>query len=315
MLLLGGGVALSIGLFGGWLISARVLQPLAAISSAASSISATNLSRRIDCSQIDRELTDLADVLNQMFERLQSAFERQARFTADASHELRTPLSILYTNLQLALSRPRTEAEYRETIESGLRAAARMRSLIDGLLMLARADAGRLDIPWQPVDLNEIAAEVVEQFASLAERAQVHLLAERAPQSVFVTGEASMLARIAANLVSNAIRHTPAEGRIRVSVKTDGKQALLAVADTGCGIALEDQPKLFERFYRADAARARATGGCGLGLAISKSLAEAHHGTIGITSRPERGTCFVVRLPLAAGEIRPQKRVTLDDQR
>ena len=137
---------LAVGLAGGWLASARILRPVAAISATASAISATNLSERIDAAAVDRELADLAGVLNATFDRLEAAFERQARFTADASHELRTPLAVLRSQAQLALSRPRSAEEYRKSIEECLRAAERMTALVEGLLTLARADAGKLDL-------------------------------------------------------------------------------------------------------------------------------------------------------------------------
>jgi heavy metal sensor kinase len=309
MLVFAGSITLLVGLLGGWLISARVLRPIAAISATASSISATNLSDRIDASAIDEELTELAAVLNEMFERLQQSFERQARFTADASHELRTPLSILYTNLQLALSRPRSAEEYQETLQSGLKAAARMRNLIDGLLMLARADAGRLDLRPQSVDLGQVAVDVVEQYAPAAQSAGVRLVAEPPAKPVSVPGDSILLARVVSNLVSNALRHTPSGGQVRVTVSADDKSALLTVADTGCGIPLADQARIFERFYRVDTARARSTGGCGLGLAITKSVVEAHQGTIAVTSRPERGASFLIRLPLVAPERDKEKEM------
>src|SRR5262249_46143957 len=154
---------------GGWLISARILRPVAAISATASAISATNLSQRLDPQAVDRELAELAGVLNAMFDRLEAAFERQARFTADASHELRRPLAVLRSHAELALSRPRSAEEYRQTLETCLRAEGRMTALVEGLLTLARADAGKLDLLRQPVDLRQVTEESVALFRPLAE--------------------------------------------------------------------------------------------------------------------------------------------------
>ena len=293
-----GAVALVVGLAGGWMISARMLRPIENMSATAASISARNLSSRIDAASIDRELVGLAVVLNGMFDRLEASFERQRRFTSDASHELRTPLAILYTNLELAISRPRSGDEYRETLQNGLSAAGRMRTLVDNLLTLARADAGKLDLERRTVDLCEVVDDVVHQHAPLADGAGIRLTAEVLQAPVPVRGDAIFLTRIGANLVSNAIRHTPRGGEVRMALIIDDNQAVLSVTDTGDGIPVEHQPRIFERFYRVDAARSRSQGGNGLGLAICRSLVEAHDGKISFTSVPGEGCTFTVRLPL-----------------
>src|SRR5262249_43751743 len=231
-----GVVAPAARLLGGWLISARILRPLATISATAASISATNLSRRLDTTHVDRELAELTGVLNEMFGRLEASFERQVRFTADASHELRTPLAVLYSHAELALARPRSEEDYRDTLKSCLSAAARMRALVDGLLTLARADAGRLDLVRQPLDLCRVAEEAADQYAQQANQASVALAADVPAQPVRVSGDALFLSRVAENLLANALRHTPAGGQVRVSVAEEEGRALLSVADTGSGI-------------------------------------------------------------------------------
>lgn len=297
--LLGAGcVALAVGLAGGWVISARVLQPVSAISTTATSISASQLSKRIDPETIDVELVGLAHVLNEMFERLEGAFERQRRFTSDASHELRTPLTILYTNIELALARERSGEEYRETLRSGLAAASRMRTLVEGLLALARVDAGRLDVTLNPIDLGRVAADAAAQLAPTADKAKVRLLYDRTPEPVRLVGDATLLGRVASNLLSNAIRHTLEGGEVRITVTQNGSSVSMTVSDTGKGIPLEAQPRIFERFFRADSSRARMSGGHGLGLSICRGFVEAHGGTISFTSKPGQGTTFVVRLPL-----------------
>jgi heavy metal sensor kinase len=294
-----GGVVLVVGLLGGWLISTRIVRPIAAISTTASAISVTNLSRRIDTKTLDRELVGLANVLNEMFGRLEAAFERQARFTADASHELRTPLAVLHSHAELALARPRSPEDYRDTLKACLGASARMRSLVDGLLTLARADAGCLEVEYKRVDLRIVVEEVTAQYEIQAEETGIALSALLPPRPVLVSGETTFLARVAANLVANALRHTPAGGQVGLSLSTKGDHAILTVADTGSGIPEEDQPRIFERFFRVDKARSRASGGSGLGLAICKSLVEAHHGSIDFTSQVGCGSTFRVRLPLA----------------
>jgi heavy metal sensor kinase len=293
-----GALVLAVGLAGGWVISSRILRPVAAIAATASAISATSLSRRIDPEAVDRELADLARVLNAMFERLEGAFERQARFTADASHELRTPLAIIRTHAELALNRPRPAEDYRETIETCLRAAGRMTALVEGLLTLARADAGKLDLVRQPVDLAQLIEESVTLFRPLAAARKVTLRATLAPMEV--RGDAGRLAQVVTNLLSNAVQYNKPGGEIEVRLARVAADTVLSVRDTGCGIPEADRPHLFERFYRVDKARSRASGGNGLGLAICKSIVEAHGGTIGFHTAEGRGTTFWVRLPCGA---------------
>jgi heavy metal sensor kinase len=290
------GVAvLAVGLAGGWLASARILKPLRSISATASAISATNLSERIDASAVDRELEDLARVLNGTFDRLEGAFERQARFTADASHELRTPLTVLSSQAQLALSRPRSADEYRKTVEECLAAAQRMAALVEGLLTLARADAGKLDLRRESVDLKRVTADAVTQLRPLADGLKIAVAAKLAP--VQVMGDPVRLGQVVTNLVTNAVRYNKPGGQVRVRLTTDKGKVVLTVEDTGFGIPDADRPHIFERFYRVAKDRSRLSGGSGLGLAITKSIVDGHGGTIDFKSAVDRGTTFEVRLP------------------
>ncbi len=290
-----GVIALAVGLAGGWLVSARILRPLAAISATAQTISATNLTQRIDAATVDRELADLAGVLNATFDRLQAAFERQSRFTADASHELRTPLAIVRSHAELALSRPRSEAEYRTALDACLRAAGRMTGLVDGLLTLARADAGRLDLQPKVIDLQPVVQESLTLLGPMAQARMVRLSAHLA--SANVAGDALCLGQVVTNLLSNAIQYNRPGGEVVVSLQAAAAAVSLSVRDTGCGIPPEDVPHIFERFYRVDKARSRSAGGNGLGLAICKSIVEAHGGTIGVETMTGQGSTFWVRLP------------------
>jgi two-component system OmpR family sensor kinase len=290
-----GACVLAVGLAGGWLLSGRLLRPIARISATASAISADNLTQRIDARQIDSELAGLARVLNDMFDRLEAAFARQAQFTADASHELRTPLAILRTHAELALSRPRKPEEYRETLETCLRAAGRMTGLVEGLLTLARADAGGLELKREPVDLARVAADMIELFEPLALRKDVALKAELEP--VTVTGDSGRLCQVLTNLLSNAVQYNRPGGVVCVRLTRQGHDAVLAVSDTGLGIPDIDKPHLFGRFYRVDKARSRDSGGNGLGLAITRSIVQAHGGAIDFESQVGHGSTFRVRLP------------------
>lgn len=293
-----GTVVLIVGLAGGWALSARVVRPIAAISATAASISATSLSERIDSSAVDRELVELAEVLNAMFDRLKNSFDQQVRFTADASHELRTPLTVLRTQADLALLKTRTAEEYQAALVTCQRAANRMAQLVEGLLMLARADAGWLDLQHQTVDLRQVVDECLDLLRPLAAEQKISISTELSDLSV--QGDAGWLSQVVINLVNNAIQYNRPGGEIRVRLAGDANWAVLSVADTGEGIAPEHQPHIFERFYRADKARSRATGGTGLGLAICKSIVESHGGSITFTTEVGSGSTFQVMLPRAA---------------
>jgi two-component system OmpR family sensor kinase len=294
-----GCLTLAISLAGGWVIARGIVRPIARISATAAAISAKDLSRRIDTPRLDSELVGLAEVLNEMFTRLETQFARQTRFTADASHELRTPVALLHSQIELSLKRTRTADEYREALETCARATGRMRSLLDGLLTLARADAGHLALAFQQVELRTLVEDVAEQHRGDAERGRLTLSTTVPGDPVLVHGDPDFLSRVVANLLSNAIRHTSEGGLIQIALSVDRQEAVISVADSGCGIPAEDQSKIFERFYRADKARSRASGGSGLGLAICKSIVEAHSGTIRFTSPPGQGTTFEVRIPVA----------------
>jgi two-component system, OmpR family, sensor kinase len=291
-----GAIVLCVGLAGGWWVSARLLQPIARITNTASLISATNLSERIEVKDVDAELAELAEVLNAAFHRLESAFGQLTRFTADASHELRTPLAILKSNTELALSRPRTEPEYRQTLETCAQAAERMTALVEGLLMLARGDAGRLDLPQMPVDLTKTVEDNVALLRPLADAKNISIQVELQP--VHLVGDPAGLSLVIKNLIENALRYNREGGKVRIRLTRTKREATLSVADTGIGIPESDRPHIFERFYRVDKARARASGGTGLGLAICRSIVEAHGGRIDFKSREDKGTEFWVVLPV-----------------
>jgi heavy metal sensor kinase len=287
------------GIVGGAVLARHVVQPLEEMSATAASISAANLSERIDPTTFDCELQGLAGTLNETFARLEAAFERQSRFTADASHELRTPLAVLTSHLEYALSRKSLDADQRESLEACQRACRRMKSLVDALLLLARADAGGLAAVRQSCDLASIVEECVDMLRPLAAEKRVEVVLH-ADDACEFDGDPALAAQLAMNLVGNAIHYNRPDGRVTVSVHSEDADALLVVEDTGPGIPLEDQPHLFERFYRVDQSRSREDGGNGLGLSIAKSIVDAHGGKISFTSQPGEGSRFEVRLPLHA---------------
>jgi heavy metal sensor kinase len=300
--LVGSGI-LAVAVLGGWWVSSRLVRPIESISKTAARISAANLGERIETKSLITELQPLASVLNQSLDRLQQSFTQLTQFTADTSHELRTPLAVLQTQLELATSRPRSLTEYQQTLATCLRATERMRSLVDSLLLLARADAGRLELDMNPVNLNRTAEEAIEQVRSLAEAAGVSLVADLPAESVFVRGDLPLLTRVAANLLTNAIQHSPRGSSVELSIRTQEDKAtnkplaVLTVADHGSGIPEGKQSQVFERFFRADPSRNRQSGGNGLGLSICKGIVAAHEGTITFRSESGKQTEFSMQLP------------------
>jgi len=298
--LLGGTVAgaalaaLALSLVGGWFLARRALAPIVRISRTAEAMSHGDLSARIAIDRTETELGQVALALNHAFDRLHESLDRQRRFTADASHELRTPLATLSVEVEWALARVRTAAEYRQTLDTCQRAATRMSAVIEGLLTLARADAGSVALRRVPVCLDQVAHEAVALLQPLAGRRNVNLAVTG--DGVSVTGDPDLLREVVTNLVSNAIHYNHDAGRVEVAVWREQLFACLQVADTGIGIASEDLPRVFERFYRADKARARVAGGAGLGLAVTRWIVERHGGQITCTSEVGRGTRFLVRL-------------------
>ncbi len=293
---LGAGV-LVLGLAGGWWLATRAIRPISDISSAASRIATGDLSHRINVTHTDNELGELAGVLNSTFARLESAFARQRQFTADASHELRTPIAVILAQTQATLARDRNPAEYRETLAACQRAAQRMRALTESLLALARLDAGQEAMRRDRIDLGQVASDCIELLRPLAEERRVTIHCELAAAEC--RGDPEGLAQVIANLLSNAILHNRRDGEVRVMTRRGDGSSLFIVTDSGPGIAAEDLPRIFERFYRGDKSRAGATGGTGLGLAICKGIVDGHGGTLEVTSTPGGGSTFTLRLPTA----------------
>jgi len=290
-----GGIILLIGLAGGWWLVAQAIKPVDLISATAAKIAAGDLSQRINVAETESELGRLAAVLNSTFARLETAFAQQKQFAADAAHELRTPVTVILTQTQLSLNRERTAAEYQQTVIACQRAAQRMRRLIESLLELARYDAGQESLKRLPFDLANTVGESVELVKTLADERGVTLDAEVVPLET--TGDPERLAQVVMNLLTNAIQYNRPSGAVRVRLERTGDLAVLTVSDNGPGIAPEDLPHVFERFYRADRSRTGA-GNAGLGLAICQAIVEAHGGTLEAASEPGAGATFTLRLPV-----------------
>jgi heavy metal sensor kinase len=291
----GVGVVILAGV-GGLFLANRALKPVDRITRTAQDIGESDLSRRISVHSED-ELGRLASTLNRMIERLDAAFGRQRQFTADASHELRTPLAVMQAESTLALSKERTEGEYRKSLEAISQEAAYMSAVIGKLLFLARSDAGKEPLNLEEVNLKELLAEVSSDAEVLAREKGLQF--RLGPlEDLTVKGDRVKLRQLFLNILDNAVRYTPGGGTISGSAVRKLGTAVVAISDTGIGIPPEHLPHIFERFYRVDKARSRAEGGVGLGLAIAKHIAETHGGKIEVESQVGKGSTFYVVLPL-----------------
>jgi heavy metal sensor kinase len=269
------------------------------ITRAAQSIGAQNLSRRLTVPKTGDELQRLSSTLNSMFERLDGAFSRITRFTADASHELRTPLAFMRTMAELALRHQRSEADYREALTEILTELERTTSLVEDLLVLARADSGSGGLYFQTMDLAGTLRESCEQGKVLAEAKGIGFDAHLPDSSVEIDGDQQAIRRVSLILIDNAVKYTNSGGHIDVDLTRKNGLATFEVCDTGMGISTEDLPHIFDRFYRADKARTPGAGGVGLGLSIAYWIVEAHHGEIRVQSQLGQGSTFAVILPIA----------------
>jgi heavy metal sensor kinase len=281
----------------GWFLANRALVPIRATARTAAEINETDLTQRLDLASSEIELEQLVQTFNSMLDRIEQAFLRQRQFTADAAHELRTPLSIMRTGLDVTLSQSRSVSEYRRALVSTQEEVQRLSHLTNTLLMLARADIHELPLEVKDVDLSLMLNTVVEQFGLVADEKQITLTQEVAPD-LWLEGDEDRLIQIIFNLIDNAVKYTPEGGRVRVIAQTVRQRVEIKVEDTGAGIPLEEQTRIFDRFYRIDAARNRHQGGFGLGLAITKQIVDLHRGSIHIISTAGQGAQFVVTLPV-----------------
>jgi len=292
----------------GWVVAGRVLAPIGRITGVAREIQATDLSRRIRLQGPNDELKQLADTFDAMLARIDAAFSAQQQFLADASHELRNPLAIIRTNADLALTDKDPQVdELRQAVVVVKRASDRMARLVDDLLALARRESPTFAI--EQVDLGRAVTEASEEFLAPAEARGIVLDRAVAP-GVVVMGDSDALKRAVANLLENAVRLAPAGSRIRLAVGSERGLAWVAVSDEGPGIASEHQPRVFDRFWRADQGRSRADGGTGLGLSIVRQIAQSHGGDVQLQSKLGVGSTFTIWLPVAKVPNDPSPRLT-----
>ncbi|MGQ0766576.1 MAG: sensor histidine kinase [Gemmatimonadota bacterium] len=302
-------IILLVAVGGAWYLAGQALSPVDRIRREVEAITdGTSLHRRVATDSTDDEMARLTVTLNEMIGRLQTSFGGLHRFTADASHELKTPLAVLRANIERAMnSRPRSN-EQAVALEEALQETARMGSLVDSLLTLARADEGRFEVHREEVDLSALANEVMETALMLGEPGEIKVTMPSAEPAV-VMGDRTRIRQLFMNLVENAIKYTPRGGKVELSLTAsegEGK-ATFTVTDSGIGISAADLPHIFERFWRADRVRSRLSerGGNGLGLAICQWIAQAHGGQLLVQSRLHRGSTFTAILPLAPVNAQP----------
>jgi heavy metal sensor kinase len=278
----------------GWFLAGRALTPVLSVAKTAQRISGSNLSLRIPVRGAGDELDFLIATFNRMIERLQTSFQQIRQFSTDVSHELRTPLTALRGQLEVALFTAENERQYRETIQDSLQDIERLSQIVHALLQLSQAESGQLTLAKTRLDLAEPVRAICEQFQVLADEAQVELICDA--QTAPAEADRVQMERLISNLLSNALKFTPAGGRVTVRTGAADGGPSLVVDDTGKGIAPEHLPHIFDRFYRVPGQHAPDRG-LGLGLSFVAWIVKAHGGFVDVESRPGEGTRFSVRLP------------------
>lgn len=293
-----GPIILLISIATAWTLSGRMLASVERMVNDVEAITdGRSLHKRIPLEDLGDEIGRLGATLNAMIGRLEGSFAALRRFTADASHELKTPLTVLRADIERAMTAPKQGTEQLVALEEALQETTRMAGLVDSLLTLARADEGRFDLHTEPLQLDALMRDVGETAQILGEEAGIAVTSTKI-ERVSVLGDAVRLRQLFLNLVTNAIKYTARGGRVELSLESKDGAAVFAVKDTGVGIAGADLPFIFERFWRVDRARSRSErAGAGLGLAISQWIAQAHGGSITVSSRLGRGSTFSVMIP------------------
>jgi len=285
---------------GGWWMSTRALAPVDRITLEAARISIGNLSARVPVPATKDELHRLAQTLNEMLGRIETAVRRMTQFTADASHELRAPLTLIHTAADFSLRGERSREDLMEAMRKIARESMRTGSLVDNLLVLARADSGVDPIELREVDLVQIARKARDEMLLAAQAKRIDLTLKTPKEALRARGDEDSLTRLIVILLDNAVKYTNSGGRVGIEVRLDGCDAEVLVTDTGIGIASEDLPRIWDRFWRADKVRSRNMGGVGLGLSIAREIAARHGAAVDAESALGRGSRFSIRLRAAA---------------
>jgi len=299
LLALGSGATLFVAWVGSLWLAKKVLAPIEALCTGAETMSDADLGKRLALDSPYQEFRRLTRAVNSVLDRFQRSSEIQRSFCDIAAHEMKTPLTILQGNLEVALLKARTAEEYRDALINNLEQVGRLIALTRSLLTIANFTSGKPPVDLVPLALEPMIQDIVDELTLLADDRRITLTFESQPVPP-VRGDAQWLKQALINLLDNALHYTPSGGAVTVRLQTAGEWVAVAVEDTGHGIEPEHLPHLFERFYRTDWARAKDAGGTGLGLPIVKEIAEAHGGTISVTSQVDKGSVFTLRLPVPA---------------
>ncbi|MDZ7660527.1 sensor histidine kinase [Fodinibius sp.] len=291
-------ISVAFSILGGYWLSRRALSPVASIIEAAKSITATDLDKRIPVNyQVRDELTDLAETFNMMLNRLQKGFEREKRFTSDASHELMTPLSSLQSEAEIMLRKPRSNEEYRETLERMLVEVKRMSEMVHLLLQLSRVESVHRSQP-EVVNFSRIASLIAEKYKKVYQDKKIDLK-ENIEAELYIFAHGAYIEEVINNLLENALKYTPIGGTVHLELKRSSSKAVLHLSDSGIGFDNDTRDHLFERFYRATQLEVQDQPGSGLGLPLVKAIINLYGGKIRAYSEgPGKGSTFVVELPL-----------------
>jgi heavy metal sensor kinase len=301
-LMIGFPVLIGLAILGGYSLLGRALRPIDQIVGAAERITFKNSNQRLPVPHTGDEFERISEALNRMIERLNETFQIANRFSADASHELRTPLTIIQGELEVFMRDPFLPTESMERVGNILEEVERLSRIVEGLLLVSRLEAGEAQIKREYIDLGELVSSTAEQMELLVKDKLLSLRCE-AGSHVMVEGDKLRLRQVVVNLIDNAIKYTPEGGSIILKIFAKDDRAVFEVSDSGIGIAPEALTKVFNRFFRAEEAKAGRVEGSGLGLAIVQSITEAHGGGVSVGSNENRGTKFRVELPLLAHEL------------
>ncbi|MDQ6663498.1 MAG: ATP-binding protein, partial [Acidobacteriota bacterium] len=289
----------------GWIFAGRALSPVLEVAQTAQRISGSNLSLRIRSRNAGDELDFLIETFNQMIDRLENSFRQIRQFSTDVSHELRTPITIIRGQLEVALFTANTTEQYRDAILESLQDIERLSQIVRALLLLSQAETGQVVLQKENLDLGAMARDIVDQFQIPAEGAHIAIKALGFSGDCHAYVDRVQMERMLSNLLSNALKFTPAGGEVRVELARAGENIRLTVEDTGCGISAGHLPHIFDRFYRIEGSGMHSSPerGLGLGLSFVSWIVKAHDGAIDVESQPGKGTKFVITLP---SQVTPQ---------
>jgi heavy metal sensor kinase len=305
-LMLGFPMLIGVAILGGYSLLGKALRPVDEIVGAAERITYKNLNERLPVPQTGDEFEHISQALNRMIERLDEAFQIANRFSADASHELRTPLTIIQGELEVLANDPSLTPEKVERVGDILEEVERLSHIVEGLLLVSRLEAGEAQMKWSVVNFGELVSSTAEQMELLSTDKLLKLKTEIGPQTM-VEGDEIRLRQVVVNLLDNAIKYTPEGGSILLKVYSSANLAFFEITDTGIGISSTAMPHVFNRFFRAEEAKAGRVQGSGLGLTIVQSITEAHRGHVYVESNATGGTKFRIELPLLQSMMPEQK--------